>query len=968
MPTLIHLRRIFLFSIFLLSGREYFAQCNRTISGNGTYDIGINGPETVCTSANISGTVRIYNGGIFNMSHDLNFYNGQGGSITIDPGGKIVFCGGHIKMGGSITVGAGGEIVMSAGTLLEMVGGSITASGTGDNAADPGIPFSYQGDPTCWAEVRVNNNQDNGTPNAAPFMQSTNGFDNASLTLSNRIYFTGKPWIYKIATIGAGRTGNPPNPLCGSPGSCFPCSNILPGSIGGNNQTICAGESPNTLTNITSASGGNGFSYSYQWQVSVNGGAYSNASGSSTSATYSPGVLAAGVYNFRRRVTSGSCGSGTTSPVTVTVNALPTITGSIGASRCATGTANISATSSAGSIRWYTLGGILMGSSNSGVNWTTPSVNSTTTYYAEAITGSCISSSRTAVTVNVTPTLSTGSIASNQSICYNTRPAGLTSSAASGGSGTYNYQWQRSTDGVNFSDIPGIISETYSPPSELTQNTWYQRAVTSGACGPFYTSAVAITVYADLAAGSIGSDQTIPSGSAPSSFTSIAAASGGGGFTYQWQSSTNGVNFFDIAGATSETYTHSSPLYINTDYRRGSISTSGCGIVYSDAVSVDVVVSLCSGSTPPNLVEQESPSGGVGGFTYQWQRSTDGVNFSDIVGATSETYNPNSVTSSTWYRRAVTSGTCTEYTPAVKAAVKSSPGGVGNGLLVWLKADQGTDNIGTKWEDQSGNGNHYTTVSGPILSAGDSSSNYNPFIEINSGGFNAPQGTELGEEYTIICVAKKMESDANGRIFDGHMGDYAWGYWGEYSNALNTNDNPSQQNSGSATNIHHKGMQSFIRKSNSNLEHRINGNSVAIYSSSANASGVRVDINQGAFAANESSDSRVYEVIIYNSVLSAEDLLVVESYLMTKYRLGKNHNYVTSTGAMSFDISSYNNDIIGLGKECYFHQKQSESQDDSTRIFISNLAATNSVNTGSVTNDVSYLFMGHNKGKLSLVY
>jgi hypothetical protein len=46
---------------------------------------------------------------------------------------------------------------------------------------------------------------------------------------------------------------------------------------------------------------------------------------------------------------------------------------------------------------------------------------------------------------------------SSQNINYNTLPAWLNCSAASGGSctPTYNYQWQQSSDNVNFSDISG---------------------------------------------------------------------------------------------------------------------------------------------------------------------------------------------------------------------------------------------------------------------------------------------------------------------------------------------------------------------------------------------------------------------------------------------------------------------------------------------------------------------------------
>ncbi len=88
---------------------------------------------------------------------------------------------------------------------------------------------------------------------------------------------------------------------------------------------------------------------------------------------------------------------------TAVVNALPTVTGSTGASRNGTGTLSLSATVSAGAVLdWYDAasGGNLVGS---GTSFTTPSISSTTTYYVEArnTTTGCISSSRTAVVATV---------------------------------------------------------------------------------------------------------------------------------------------------------------------------------------------------------------------------------------------------------------------------------------------------------------------------------------------------------------------------------------------------------------------------------------------------------------------------------------------------------------------------------------------------------------------------------------
>jgi hypothetical protein len=80
--------------------------------------------------------------------------------------------------------------------------------------------------------------------------------------------------------------------------------------------------------------------------------------------------------------------------------AFPTISSSTPASRCGTGTVSLGATASAGDVKWYadaTGGSALF----TGASFTTPSISSTTTYYAEADNGGCVSASRTAVVATV---------------------------------------------------------------------------------------------------------------------------------------------------------------------------------------------------------------------------------------------------------------------------------------------------------------------------------------------------------------------------------------------------------------------------------------------------------------------------------------------------------------------------------------------------------------------------------------
>lgn len=87
-------------------------------------------------------------------------------------------------------------------------------------------------------------------------------------------------------------------------------------------------------------------------------------------------------------------------------------------------------------------------------------------------------------------------ITPSQSICYNTIPAQLTAAPASGGSGSFNYQWQSSPDGsTDWTNIPAT-SLSYSPAA-LTSTTYYQIIATdigNPSCGAVVSLPTVITV------------------------------------------------------------------------------------------------------------------------------------------------------------------------------------------------------------------------------------------------------------------------------------------------------------------------------------------------------------------------------------------------------------------------------------------------------------------------------------------
>ena len=134
---------------------------------------------------------------------------------------------------------------------------------------------------------------------------------------------------------------------------------------------------------------------------------YANATGGIALGTgtsfITPSITATTTY-YVETVTA-SCNSVRTA-VIATVNTTPSITATTPASRCDAGSVVLNATSSAGNTIWYAnaAGGTALATTN---NFTTPSISVTTNYYVEAVNGSCVSGTRTAVvaTINPSPTI-----------------------------------------------------------------------------------------------------------------------------------------------------------------------------------------------------------------------------------------------------------------------------------------------------------------------------------------------------------------------------------------------------------------------------------------------------------------------------------------------------------------------------------------------------------------------------------
>ena len=166
-----------------------------------------------------------------------------------------------------------------------------------------------------------------------------------------------------------------------------PCAANLGGTATSSLGTICTSGAV-----ILSSSGFSfGVGIVYQWEFSTNNVTFFPIPGETNPTSANPPVITVTTY-YRLRVTCNAGVAGYSNTVTVTVNTPLIVTTTPGA-RCGAGTVTLGATSSVGTaIKWYdaATGGLSLGS---GSSYTTPSIATTTTYYAEATftgtSGSC---------------------------------------------------------------------------------------------------------------------------------------------------------------------------------------------------------------------------------------------------------------------------------------------------------------------------------------------------------------------------------------------------------------------------------------------------------------------------------------------------------------------------------------------------------------------------------------------------
>jgi hypothetical protein len=225
--------------------------------------------------------------------------------------------------------------------------------------------------------------------------------------------------------------------------------------------------------------------------------------------------------------------------------------------------------------------------------------------------------------------------------------------ASASGFPTPTVQWQRSSNGTNWSSISGATSTTYTiGATAASQNGYRYRAVFTNSAGSTTTAAATLTVQTAPTVTSNPHSQTVTAGQ---SVTFTAATTGNPTPSVQWQVSIDGGSTWSvISGAASTSYTISSTTASQDGYRYRAAFSNSIATVATAAATLTVHYSPILILSPTSQIVTAGQSvsftasaNGNPTPSVQWQVSTDGGStWSNISGATSTIFTLSTTTTS----------------------------------------------------------------------------------------------------------------------------------------------------------------------------------------------------------------------------------------------------------------------------------------------------------------------------------
>lgn len=426
-------------------------------------------------------------------------------------------------------------------------------------------------------------------------------------------------------------------------------SSALAGTLNPTSFTNCLNANSGTTELTVNPTGGTG-AYTYQWETSTSVSGPFTVIPNEADNSYTPNNNVAGTKYYRVTIVSG-CYTNTSTVASVTING-DIITSVTDGTRCNTGTVNLSATASGGTISWFNVasGGTAL---TTGTSYTTPSISGTTTYYASTTTSGCTSPR---VPVNAIISSGTTLNSSNFEIIFSSdvcAGSGSSVSMASSGlvNGTYTVNYTisganslSSSATVTFYDgyasfITGAINNTGA--NTLTINNFQiggcSITVSSGNTSTINVNAgvpntsnlnvsvtdgcsniqsVATITSSTLANGTYVFDYAITGTNALSSTAQVVFASGSGTFSIPILNTVGSANVLTLQSISLL----SSPTCIGYPGISSSAFSSNAETTLNSGSDVNMCTSgtsenITSGSSASNYNSLSWSSSGTGSFT-----------------------------------------------------------------------------------------------------------------------------------------------------------------------------------------------------------------------------------------------------------------------------------------------------------------------------------------------------------------
>ncbi len=315
-----------------------------------------------------------------------------------------------------------------------------------------------------------------------------------------------------------------------------------------------------------------------------------------------------------------------------------------------------------------------------------PALTSPTFYKRVVTSGRCIDYGPT-VKITVLDTIENNKILNSPpDICFGSTFDDLTATTApalAGGDNIYLFRWeQKINDAIDWTLATGVNDgPDYTPtmlPQRIPSNQYiFRRIVYSGSNNvcQSVSNSVLLKDFPVITNNTISPVPAICSGSKPADIIGSPGLSGGDtNYTYSWEDSTKFHQWTPIPGVSSAEFPGIN-LTDTTSYRRivyavCSNKSKSIQVIVHEPI-LNNIIALPTGGVTQTICNNQVPisflgtpaTGGTnipGDYAYMWKYSTDNSVFTSIPsGGTGINYSPPALTSTTYYKREVTSGKCT---------------------------------------------------------------------------------------------------------------------------------------------------------------------------------------------------------------------------------------------------------------------------------------------------------------------